>query len=148
MAKGYSQIEGIDYAETFAPVVRYTSVRVLLAIASQKNWMITQMDAVTAYLNGTLEEEIFMVQPAGYEDGTEKCCKLKKSIYGLKQAGRVWNEILDKVLKNYGLIRSKMDQCIYYSIAKNDILILTIYVDDILIFTNNGAFKINKNGIK
>lgn len=137
VARGFSQVEGIDYNETFAPVVRYTSIRILLSIASHLNLRISQMDAVTAYLNGTLDEELYMEQPDGYEIEPGKCCRLIKSIYGLKQAGRVWNETLDKVLKNYGLERSKMDQCIYFSNNEKRILILAIYVDDILIFSND-----------
>lgn len=84
VAKGFSQIPGIDYQETFAPVVRYTSIRILLAIAASRNLQISQLDAVTAFLNGNLYEEIYMEQPKHYRDGTNRCCKLKKALYGLK----------------------------------------------------------------
>lgn len=136
VAKGYSQEKGIDYNETFAPVVRYESIRFLIALAAKYNLNIHQMDAVTAFLNGNLKEEIYMEQPEGIDDGTGRVCKLQKSIYGLKQASRVWNETLNKVLLNMGLTRSETDQCIYYNIVNDEITYIAIYVDDVLIFSN------------
>jgi len=93
VAKGYSQKHGIDYDETFSPVVRFSSIRTLLAFAVQRGVLIHQMDAVTAFLNDQLEEEIYMQQLPGYvEEGQEELvCKLKKSLYGLKQSPRCWN---------------------------------------------------------
>lgn len=148
VAKGFSQIEGIDYQETFAPVVRYSSIRMLLAIAAHYNLEIAQMDAVTAFLNGKLEEEIYMEQPLHFDDKSGRYCKLIKSIYGLKQASRVWNETLNRTLTTFGLTRSQVDQCIYHQIKKNDILIVAIYVDDILIFSNKKELEIKvKNAL-
>lgn len=141
MAKGFLQIKGIDYTETFSPVVKYTSIRMLLAIAAHANLRVTQLDAVTAFLNGQLNEEIYMQKPVHFEDGSTKYCKLHKSIYGLKQASRVWNIISDQVLINFGLQKSTTDQCIYFSLQDEYILILAIYVDDILIFSNNGDIE-------
>jgi transposase InsO family protein len=132
VAKGFSQIKGIDYTETFAPVVRFTSIRCLMALAVKNRMRIHQMDAVTAFLQGELSEEIYMDQPDGFEDDTGRVCRLKKSIYGLKQAGREWNTKLDAALIRYGLNKSKMDPCIYY--LKNGSLIVAVYVDDFLIF--------------
>lgn len=137
VAKGYSQVKGIDYTETFSPVVKYTSIRLLIAIATNLDLKVTQLDAVTAFLNGSLDEEIYMYQPLHFEDGSNKFCKLRKCIYGLKQASRVWNITLDQVIRKFGLERSTFDQCIYFSIQDEYILILAIYVDDILIFSNN-----------
>lgn len=137
VAKGFSQQKGIDYNETYAPVVRYTSIRFLLALAAKYNLFIHQMDAVTAFLNAKLQEEIFMAQPIGFDDGSGLVCKLNKSIYGLKQSSRVWNEELNNVLLNFGLKRSDVDQCIYYHEDKHKMLILAIYVDDVLIFAND-----------
>ncbi len=96
VAKGYPQKFGIDFLETFAPVVRLTTVRALLAYAIQNNLMIHQMDVITAFLNGNFEEEIYMAQPEGYiNPGNEHLvCRLKKSIYGLKQSSRCWNRAL------------------------------------------------------
>lgn len=91
VAQGYSQIPGVDFYETFAPVVRLESVRTALGIAAIKNLEISQMDVKGAYLNGELEEEIFMRQPQGYDDRSDRVCQLHKTLYGLKQSGHEWN---------------------------------------------------------
>lgn len=88
VARGYAQIYGIDYSETFSPVVRHTSLRILFALSVCYDMKIFQMDAVTAFLQSELQETIYMKQPVGYEGGSDKVCLLKKSIYRLKQAGR------------------------------------------------------------
>lgn len=132
VAKGCSQKPGIDYSETFSPVVRYNSIRFLMALAVQNDLKIHQMDAITAFLQGDLEEEIFMEQPEYYNDGTGRVCRLNRSIYGLKQAGRQWNIKLDGALKKFGLKKSKLDPCIYFT---GDLSVLiAIYVDDFLLF--------------
>lgn len=131
VAKGFTQRYGIDYDETFSPVARYTSIRTLIAIAVQRKMHIHQMDAVTAFLQGELSENIYMMQPDGFHDGTNRVCKLNKSIYGLKQAGRVWNIKLDDMLQKFGLTRSLNDQCLYISPTAD--LIIAVYVDDFLI---------------
>lgn len=141
VAKGYSQKAGIDYEETFAPVVKYTSIRFCLSLAAQLDLNISQMDAVTAYLNGTLKEEVYMEQPEMFNDGSGKVCKLIKSIYGLKQSGRNWNELLNVTLLAFGLKRSKADQCIYYMKKNNSVVIVLIYVDDFLIMFNDPVLE-------
>lgn len=97
VAKGYSQIYGIDYLETYAPVANISSIRLILATAVEKELSLHQLDVSTAFLNGDLEEEIFMEQPTGFidEENKHKICKVKKAIYGLKQSGRQWNTKLD-----------------------------------------------------
>lgn len=141
VAKGFSQVEGIDYNETYSPVVRYASIRYLFALAAKLDLDIRQMDAVTAFLNGKLNEIIYMEQPEGFHDGTNRYCKLHKSIYGLKQSSKVWNDTLNDVLIKFGLIRSTTDQCIYFSICKENVLIVAIYVDDLLLFSNSKAHE-------
>ena len=96
VAQGYSQQPGLDYDETFSPVVRAESVRALIAVAAEHNIMTHEMDVKTAFLNGNLEEEVYMRQPEGFvEEGQEHLvCRLKKSIYGLKQSSRCWNATL------------------------------------------------------
>lgn len=103
-----------------------------MALAVKKNFRIHQMDVITAFLQGDLKEEIFMEQPEAYHNGSNLVCKLNRSVYGLKQAGRQWNLKLDNALKKFGLIRSLMDPCIYYTKKMN--LLIAIYVDDFLIF--------------
>lgn len=136
VAKGYSQQEGIDYQETFSPVARYDTIRVLLSVCSMnKKITINQFDVKTAFLNGDLEEDIFMEQPEGFVHGENMVCKLNRSLYGLKQSPRCWNQKLTSVLKKIGLSASQSDPCLFLSEAKD--LFLVIYVDDGLILSFN-----------
>lgn len=139
VAKGCSQKYGIDYTETYSPVVRYTSIRYLIALAVKLGLHIDQMDAVTAFLQGDLNEEIYMMQPEGRTDGTNRVCKLNKSMYGLKQSGRQWNKKLEKTLRSFGLQKSKVDPCVYFT--KDKRLIIAIYVDDILVFWKDATIR-------
>lgn len=141
VVKGCSQKEGIDYTEIYSPVVRYASIRYLISLAAQFDLDIFQMDAITAFLQGELQEEIYMRQPEYYNDGTNKVCRLRKSIYGLKQASRVWNLKLRGVLLSAGYKSSQMDPCIFYQINGNDMIFIAIYVDDVLYFTNSKELK-------
>lgn len=146
--KGCAQRSGIDYSETYSPVVRYNSIRFLLAMAAKYDLEIDQMDAVSAFLQGDLTEKIYMVQPECFAKGAKVCC-LKKSLYGLKQASRVWNEKLDSALKSFGMEQSVVDPCIYFKSENGCILIVAVYVDDILIFSNNLKLKNKlKNNLK
>ena len=116
VAKGFNQKEGIDYNETFAPVAKFCSIRALLALAAREDMEIHQMDVKTAFLNGDLDEDIYMKQPQGYVvDGKEDyVCKLHKALYGLKQAGRAWYKKIDNVLLHtLGFKRSQADHCVY-----------------------------------
>ena len=144
VAQGYSQAEGIDYQEVFSPVVRNTSIRSLLALANTCNWEIHQADVKTAFLQGDLDEEIYMKQPDGYvsEENPNHVCKLKKSLYGLKQAARCWNSAIDGYLKSNGYKQVGADSCLYMKSVKQqngkiDFVILSIHVDDILLFSNS-----------
>ena len=98
VAKGYFQIPGIDYFDVFSPVVHFETIRVL-ALATMHDWEIQQMDVKGAYLNGILKEEVYMAQPEGYEDGSNKICHLLKTLYGLKQSGHEWNIELNSQFK-------------------------------------------------
>ena len=140
VAQGYSQSEGIDYQEVFSPVVWYSTIRSLLAVANIYGSEIHQMDVKTAFLQGDLEKEIYMRQLDGYIDNDKPnhVCKLKKSIYGLKQAARYWNSATDSHLKS----NSGADPCVYIKSVRQsngriDFVILAVWVDDILMFSNN-----------
>jgi hypothetical protein len=135
VAKGCSQKAGIDYQETFSPVVRYASMRLILAISVEYDFIVHQMDVVSAYLNGELQDEIYMEQPEGFIDPDQptKVCKLIKGIYGLKRSGREWNHKLDKILKSIGFIRSNHDSCVYTLKEESDFVLLAVFVDELLI---------------
>ena len=136
MAKGYSQKEGIDYSEVFSPVVRHTSIRLLLSIVAAQDLELEQMDVKTAFLHGHLEESIYMEQPPGFrEPGSDgKVCLLKKSLYGLKQSPRQWYKRFDTYVRSIGLYRCESDSCVYVkSLDNGSRMYLLLYVDDMLI---------------
>jgi len=135
VAKGYSQIPGMDYVDVFSPVVRLESLRAILALAAVENWEICHMDVKGAYLNGILKEKIYMEQPEGFTDGTMSVCELIKTLYGLKQSGREWNIQLNEKLTSRGFKNLYSDPCVYIRWGTNDTQIITVWVDDLLIFT-------------
>ncbi|KAK2442716.1 putative mitochondrial protein [Trifolium repens] len=139
VAKGFRQRENIDFFDTFSPVTRITSIRVLISIAAIYNLTVHQMDVKTAFLNGDLEEEIYIEQPEGFViHGQEhKVCKLDKSLYGLKQAPKQWHEKFDNLMIENGYKVNESDKCIYYKIEKGICTIICLYVDDLLIFGSN-----------
>ena len=111
MARGFSQREGIDYEETFSPVASYTSIIFIMALDSMMKWDLHQMDVKTTFLNGVIEEEVYIEKPQGFEveDRHTHVCKLKKALYGLKQAPRAWYGRIDSFLSNMGFTKSKLD---------------------------------------
>ena len=111
VVKSFKQIHGIDYDETFSPVAMLKSIRILLAIAAYYDYEIWQMDVKTTFLNGNLLEDVYMTQLEGFvnPENSGKVCKLQRSIYGLKQASRSWNLRFDKVVKDFGFIKMKMN---------------------------------------
>ena len=135
VAQGYTQKYGTDYNETFCPVVRQESLRLLITLSVQYGLKLHQVDVATAFLNGTLEEEILMKQPEGFEvKGKEHLvCKLKSSIYGLKQSPRCWNAALDNQLKEMGFTQSENDPCIYHKNIGGEMFYIAVYVDDIIL---------------
>ncbi|VVT44791.1 uncharacterized protein SAPINGB_P000535 [Magnusiomyces paraingens] len=136
---GFSQVEGIDYTETFAPVVRYETVRIVLAIAAQFGFQVHHMDVETAFLNGDLKEDIYMRQPKGFvvKGQESKVCHLKKSLYGLKQAPLCWNEKIHGALVKLGFIRNESDYGVYTKGSGSTMVIIALYVDDLLISGNS-----------
>lgn len=140
VVKGCSQKPGIDYTETFAPVVRYSSLRFLFALAVKYRLNCYQLDAITAFIQGEVTEELYMEQPEGFNDGTKRVCKLNRALYGLKQAGRLWNLKLDSALSKFGLQKCKSDPCIYFNNERD--VFVAVYVDDLLIFFKNNT-KLN-----
>jgi hypothetical protein len=139
VACGYAQLYGVDYLDTYSPVVKHYSIRLVLAIAAVLDLEMVQLDIKTAFLNGELEEEIFMKQPEGYElPGKEQeVCRLSKCLYGLKQASRCWNTKFDGFIIKFGFTRSQCDPCVYFRIGPDEeYTILIIYVDDGLICSN------------
>lgn len=131
VAKGYSQTQGVDYFETFAPVVRFDTIRFLTAHAATKGWQIHQMDVKSAFLNGVLSETIFMEVPEGYENPKNQVVKLNKCLYGLKQAARVWNQDFTSKLDSHGLYQSSADPCLFINESKS--IMIAVYVDDCFI---------------
>lgn len=135
VAKGYSQQQGIDFDETFSPVARFETIRIVLALAVQLKWKVYQFDVKSAFLNGDLEEEVYVTQPDGYvEKGKEnKVYKLKKALYGLKQAPRAWYSKIDSHFRENGFERSKNEPTLYVKkYEKNDLLMVCLYVDDMI----------------
>jgi len=134
VARGFTQVYGVDYFETFAPVARLASIRTILAIAARNNWEIEMFDFHSAYLNGVLDdnEDIYMEQPPYHEvkNCSQYVVKLKKSLYGLKQAGRKWYDSLCRSLAEIGFTRSMADPAVFYIRVGADVVVLAIHVDD------------------
>ena len=151
VAKGFRQVQGVDYDEAFSLVEMLKSVRIMLAIATF--YEIWQMDVKTAFLNGFLKEELYMMQPESFVDpkGANKVCKLQRSIYGLVQASRSWNIRFDSVIKAYGFIQTFGEACIYKKVSGSCVAFLILYVDDIVLigddteFLNSIKGYLNKN---
>lgn len=138
VAKGYSQRKEEDYNETYSPVVRNSALRYLFAYAANHGMIIHQMDAVSAFLQGEINEEIYIAQPQQFENRQgEGVCRLNKAIYGLKQSSRVWNQKLDKKLKQMGFKPTDYDPCVYYNRRGDKIFIIAVHVDDFILMTND-----------
>ncbi|KAJ0912392.1 putative RNA-directed DNA polymerase [Helianthus annuus] len=138
VAKCYSQREGIDFDETFSPVVKMITVRSVITLAVYNSWKIYQLDINNAFLYGDLVEDVYMKLPEGYFDQNDtRVCKLNKSLYGLKQAPRMWNAKLVSVLYELGFVQSKCDHLMFVKSVDSVFIVLLVYVDDILITGNN-----------
>ncbi|GBE80375.1 hypothetical protein SCP_0300900 [Sparassis crispa] len=137
VTKGYSQIPRMDYTETYSPVVCLETIRAILGLAAILNWDIQQMNVKGAYLNGILKEEIYMRQPKGFSNGTHRVCRMRKTLYGLKQAGHEWNIILNHKLLDAGFRQLFADPCAYIRTKNGKTEIIAVWVDDLLLFTND-----------
>lgn len=148
VAKGYAQEKGVDYNEVFAPVARWDTIRMVIALAARNGWKLFQLDVKSAFLHGELKEDVYIAQPPGYvvKGEEEKVYKLKKALYGLKQAPRAWFSRIESYFIKEGFERSSCEHTLFTKRKeKNKILIVSLYVDD-LIFTCNdlimmGNFK-------
>ncbi|CAI7903250.1 unnamed protein product [Closterium sp. NIES-53] len=139
VAKGFQQTKGKDFDEIFAPVGRETTLRVMLGMAANRGWKIKQIDITTAFLNGIILEELYMLQPEGLDDGSGRVCRLKKAIYGLKQAPRAWYHKLEETLLAGGFKKSECDHSLFLLQEKEQFLMLLVFVDDILLFFESAA---------
>ena len=142
VVQGFTQQEGVDYFDTYAPVATITSVRTLLAAAAFYDWELEQLDVDTAFLNAPVDEEIYAAIPLGYQQqpspsGRPLVYKLRRSLYGLKQSPRNWNSLLNTWLEEAGFTRSTVDTCLYTYSGNSGFLIVLVYVDDILISSDS-----------
>ena len=141
VAKGFKQIEGIEYSDTFAPTSKPETFKILLALSAIENFFLKQMDVKAAYLHPKIDEEVYLEQPKGFEkldrNGNKLVCKLKKSIYGLKQAAKNWYQELSNFLIQQGFERSKHDYCLFLKNKENGKLYDLTWVDDLVIAGNS-----------
>jgi hypothetical protein len=137
VVKGCAQRPGFDYVETFSPVVRLETLRVILSLSALKWLEIGQLDVKGAYLNRTLKERVYMRQPEGYEDGTKRSCQLIKTLYSLKQSGQEWNIGLNNKLRKHDFRRLILDACIYTWKEEDNLEIITIWVDNLMLFATS-----------
>lgn len=143
VAKGFQQIEGVDYTEVFAPALKHSTLRTVLTVAATEDMDISHMDISTAFLNGELEEEMYMKQPPGYEEG-DKVCRLHRTLYGLKQAPRAWHQRLVKELVKIGFTATHADPGLFTnSSTSDDMVLILVYVDDLIICSKDTQ-KINE----
>jgi hypothetical protein len=135
VAIGFSQVEGIDYEETFAHVAQYTSIQTIFVLASTLGWILHQMDVKKTFLNGDIEEEVYIDQPDGFMiHGKEShVCRLKKALYGLKQASCAWYARIDGYLMILGFSKSVVDSNLYYKVDDVESLIMILYIDDLFL---------------
>lgn len=131
------QREGFDYQETYSPVARLTTIRTLLAVINNRNLITRQMDVKSAFLHGTIDENIYMKIPEGFKRNDNQVCKLHKALYGLRQAPISWNKKFNEFAESQKFERSINDPCLYVKMFKEKILYLLIYVDDIIIASND-----------
>ena len=133
VSKGYSQVLGIYYNETFAPVEKIDSIRIALAIAASKQWEVHHLDVKCDFINGDINEEIYMQKTEGFVSNPSLVRKLNKSLYGLKQAPKAWYANIDGFMLSLSFVRCKSDPNVYLKLIHGYLMIIVIYVDDLLI---------------
>lgn len=140
VAKGYHQREGIDFHEVFALVARWDTIRVILATAARRGWMLFQLDVKSAFLHGELREDVYVDQPEGFEDqrDTRRVYKLRNALYGLKQAPRAWYTRIEGYFSREGFEKCYCEHTLFVKRSGAEILIVSLYVDD-LIYTGNSV---------
>ena len=139
-ARGFTQVPGLDYDETYAPVGKYATARALLALASLQDYDIHVMDVDLAFLYSTLDEDIYMAQPEGFDDGSGRVCKIVRGLYGLKQSPRLWNRELDGKLQSWGFRPSDLDASLYVFRKAEVTCLLLVYVDDLLLMCSSSLY--------
>lgn len=142
MAKGYNQVEGVDFSETFSPVIKPTTIRVILSVAVVRNWAIRQLDVKNAFLHGKLHKPVYMSQPPGFknDDCPTHVCHLKRALYGLKQAPRAWFDRFSDFLLSFGFFCSSADPSLFVCHTTHGTILLLLYVDDIILTGDNPTF--------
>lgn len=141
VAKGFQQKAGTDYTETFAPVIKWNTLRSVVALAGHHGWKMYHLDVKTAFLNGRIDEELYVTPPPGFEGSVpdHHACRLKRALYGLKQAPRAWYSTVDNYLLQEGLKKSSADCNLYYHEENGLLTLLLLYVDDVYVTGNNDS---------
>jgi hypothetical protein len=144
VARGFSEKEGEDYDETFAPVARYTSIRAIISLVASMGWNLHQMGVKTTFLNGAIEEEVYIEKPQGFEVHSRDThvCRLKKDLYGLKKVPRDWYTKIDSYLTRLGFSKSHANPNLYYKFVDNALVIILLYVYDDLFITGEESLII------
>jgi hypothetical protein len=139
VAKGYAQTYGIDYEETYSPVTKMTTIKAIIAMVATKGWSLHQMNVKSVFLHGDLQEEVYMEQPPGYVDQTHfnLVCRLKKTLYGLKQTPRAWLDKIGQYLVTSGFQTSNANFSLYVKKTNHGIVVIVIYVDDLIVTRDN-----------
>ena len=141
VAKGYAQTYGVDYFDTFSPVAKLTSIRLFISLATTHGWDLHQLDIKKVFLHGDLAEKVYMEQPPRFVAQGEigRVCRIRKSLYGLKQSPRAWFGKFSKVIEKFGMQKRKSDHSVFYRNSQAGIILLVVYVDDIIITMNDRA---------